>query len=113
MQERKELGKIQKVSFGIGGYQDSMFGITFTLGGEGWGVCDSWGTWAPGLVDPDPHCKWTDTERREKLADIATRISKLLLTAKKTDVMQLANVPVEITFEGTTLKSWRVLTEVL
>ncbi len=113
MKETTQLGKIQNVSVGFGGYQDAMFGITFTLGGDGWGVCDSWGAWAPGIVDPDDYSKWDENDRRSQLADVSTRISKLLLQAKKSDVTKLKDVPVEITFEGTTLKSWRVLTEVL
>lgn len=35
-----KLGKINKVKFGSGGYDDAMFGVTFDLGGQGWGVGD-------------------------------------------------------------------------
>ena len=33
-----QLGKIQEVKLGFGGYQEVMFGVSFTLGGSGWGV---------------------------------------------------------------------------
>ena len=31
----RRLGKIKVVKFGLGGYQDMMIGVNFTLGGEG------------------------------------------------------------------------------
>ncbi len=45
---RKEIGKIQKVSFGHGGYQDAGIGVSFSLGSDkaSWGVHDFWGAWA-------------------------------------------------------------------
>lgn len=36
MSTRKELGKIQSVKFGIGGYQDAMIGLTIGIGGNSW-----------------------------------------------------------------------------
>lgn len=33
----RRLGKIKVVKFGLGGYQDMMIGVNFTLGGESWG----------------------------------------------------------------------------
>lgn len=107
------LGKITDVKFGIGGYQDAMFGIHFALGSDGWGIGDTWSTWAPGMVDPTEHAKWTENDRREHMADICTRISKLLQSAKKTNVSQLVGVPIEIVLNGNSLESWRILTEVL
>lgn len=35
---RTELGKITKVHFGVGGYQDAMIGISFTLGNDSWPI---------------------------------------------------------------------------
>jgi hypothetical protein len=40
-------------------------------------------------------------------------VSKLLKEAKVDSVDKLKGKPVEVTFEGNTLKSWRILTEVL
>ena len=37
----KRLGKIESVSFGLGGYQGAMLGIHVTLGASGWGVAGS------------------------------------------------------------------------
>lgn len=36
--EKKYLGKITRVSFGLGGYQDIQFGLSVTLEGQGIGT---------------------------------------------------------------------------
>src|SRR4051812_29370038 len=110
MSERKELGRIQKVSFGWGGYQDAMIGLTFTLGGESWGVTDQRGMWGQDRTDS---CKWTEESRLIQLGEVCVWLRDILKAAKKTDVSQLAGVPIEATFDGNSLSSWRVLTEVL
>lgn len=111
---RKELGKIQKVHFGIGGYQDAMIGYNFTLGqgdGSGWGVCTQWkGHWCS---EPTDHSKWTDADRIKALGEAMKELGLLLQDAKKTDVYQLVGVPIEATFDGMVLQSWRILKEVL
>jgi hypothetical protein len=107
---RKEIGKIQEVWFGKGGYQDACIGITFTLGGDGWGVGDFWGTWA---MKRSSGCQWTEQDRKDTLGETCMKIVELLEKAKKDDISKLKNVPVECVFDGQLLKSWRVLTEVL
>ena len=44
---------------------------------------------------------------------IGTKRNSLLNEAKVDDIKNLKGVPVEATFDGTLLKSWRILTEVL
>lgn len=107
---RKELGKIQKAEFGAGGYQEAMIGISFTLGGDGWGIGDFWGYWA---MERSPNTQWTEQDRTKSLGETVLRISKLLSDAKCDHVSDLVGVPVEIELEGNALKSWRVLKEVL
>ena len=107
---RKELGKISAARFGFGGYQDVMMGASFTIGGEGWGVGDFWGTWAD---DPSERAKWTFADQNDEFAKTTRRLVELLKAAKKSDVSQLVGTPVEVTFDGNLLKSWRVLTEVV
>src|SRR4249919_2817515 len=110
---RKELGRIQRVRVGHGGYQGCMFGVTFELGGKGWGVNDNWGAWSPALIKRGEHTQWTEESRRAELADVCTRLSVLLKEANVDDVMALEGQPVEITFKDfNTLDSWRLLTEV-
>lgn len=106
---RKELGKIEKVYYGFGGYQDVMTGITFTLSMGGSGVCDFWGMWS----DRSKHCKWTLKDQIDSHGEVVNRITKLLHEAKVNRVDKLAGIPIEVTMERNTLKSWRVLTEVL
>lgn len=110
MNERKELGKIERFEVGFGGYQDAMFGVSIELGGKGWGVGDFKGAWAH---KPDKYTKWTKDDQRGIFADAAEFIIATLRDAKKDRVSQLVGVPVEVVFEGNTLKSWRVLKEVL
>lgn len=111
--EEKELGKIISAKFGHGGYQGAQFGIQFDLrfGGSS-GVMDFWGFWSQS-VECSSHCKWTEAERDKAYAATARRIDKLLIEAKVSDVTRLVGIPVEVTMDRMTLKSWRVLTEVL
>jgi len=106
----KKLGKINRVKFGSGGYDDAMFGITFELGGQDWGVGDFWGTWTG---DPSSYAKWTKEDQLRIRGETMGRIIDLMQKAKVNDLNRLQGVPVEITFESMTLKSWRVLEEVL
>lgn len=107
---RTEIGKIKKIWLGLGGYQDAQFGVTFELGGKGWGCGDFDGAWAR---DPDSYCKWTDEDRSKEFNKMCLRIRDLLQEAGVTDINQLEGIPIEVTFENRTLKSWRILTEVL
>ena len=107
---RKEIGKIQRISVGLGGYQDAQIGVSVTLGGEGWGVGDFRGAWA---IERSDYCKWTEKDRRNELGDTMMWLLGLLQDAKKSTVDELNNVPVEVTFDGNILKSWRILTEVI
>lgn len=107
---RTELGRIQKIAFGFGGYQDAMIGLSITLGGQSWGVGDFKGAWG---IDRSEYAKWTEEDRLRELGQACMFLRDLLRKAGKQTVDQLAGTPVEVTFEGNTLKSWRVLDEVL
>ena len=108
------LGKIQSIRFGFGGRDDLMFGISFTLGGKGWGVGDFWGYWGSD-IDPTASSgfKWNEADRNGQRLEILLKIEDLMRKAKVLDVTKLVGVPVEVEFDGTLLKSWRVLWEVL
>ena len=110
----KRIGKIQHIHVGFGGYQDAMLGLSVTLGSdkEGWGVCDFKGFWGP-AIKHDKNCKWSEQSRRDQHADTMMFIGSLLQDAKKDQVDQLNGTPVEVEFDGNTLKSWRILTEVI
>jgi hypothetical protein len=109
----KEFGKIQDVKFGIGGYQDSSLGIHLTFGSNSWGVGFSKSTWDSEIVKWTESSLWTEEDRTNDYADIMRYVSKLLSQAKVNSVDKLKNIPVELTFEGSVLKEWRILTEVL
>jgi hypothetical protein len=109
---RTELGKIAQVSFGFGGYQDMQIGVSFILEGVGWGVGDFRGAWSLS-VKVGEATKWKEEDRDAELANTVKFLDGLLRDAKKQTLDQLTGVPIEATFNGNTLASWRVLKEVL
>lgn len=111
--ERKELGKIQRFDVGLGGYQEVMLGASITLGGASWGVSDFKGFWSPSQIKRSDNAKWTEESRSQCFDDVMRFIDATLHEAKVRQTQQLVGIPVEVTFENMTLKSWRVLTEVL
>lgn len=108
----KRIGKIKKASFGHGGYQDACIGVSFDLGSDKdlWGVGDFWGAWATTRSD---YCKWTEADRLTQLGEAVMRLNATMRDANVDRVERLAGVPIEVTFDGNTLKEWRVLTEVI
>lgn len=109
----KKLGKIQSVKFGHGGYQDACIGLSVTLSDGGWGVGDFKGTWDPEMVASSEYTKWTEEDRTKGFDETMRFISKLLKDAKVETVDKLKGIPIEATFDGTLLKEWRILTEVI
>lgn len=76
------------------------------------GVGDFKGFWGPDIKH-DKNCKWTEQSRRDAYADTMQFIGSLLKDANKDRVDQLVGVPVEVVFDGNTLKSWRILSEAI
>lgn len=106
---RKEIGKIKHISLGMGGYQDAMFGFSFTLGGVSWGVQDFWGTWAT----HNERCKWTIEDQNKHFIEAFLKVKTLMEVAKVTDFEKLKNVPIEAEFLENKLVSWRILEDCL
>ena len=109
----KRLGKIESVRFGLGGYQDACLGLSVTLGTKGWVVGDFKGSWDAESIKRTESTKWTEEERSKGYDETMRYLSKLLKDAKVDSVDKLKGVPVEVTFDGNTLKEWRILTEVI
>lgn len=108
--ERKELGKIAHVTFGFGGDQDAMIGLSLTFSGKSWGCGTFVGGWA---IERNEREQWSEGDRSASLAAAVWKLKETLEAAKKQHVEELRGVPVEVTLEGNVLKSWRVLTEVI
>lgn len=106
----KMLGKIGDVSFGSGGYDNVMFGFSFTLHGTEGSFQDFMGTWNR---EPDEHCKWTKCSQNAYFLTSFNRVREIMKQAKVSDFYKLKGIPIEIEMIDYTLKSWRVLTEVL
>lgn len=107
---RKELGKITSVNFGIGGYQDVMFGFFVQFQGEAWGVGDSKCYW---MDPPSEFAQWTVETQERAWVEAMRFLMQTLKDAKKMKIQDLVGVPVEVTFDGQKIHSWRVLKEVL
>lgn len=112
MSIRKEIGKITSATFGIGGYQDAMMGLSIGLGSKGWGVSDFKGFWGPS-IEVTKNSQWKESDRSKYYADTVRFVADVLTKAKKDDVSNLVGTPVEVEFDGNMLKSWRVLEEAL
>ena len=110
----KRLGKIECVKFGHVGYNEAQLGLQFTFSGGSWGVVyNSDAFWDAELIECTSHCDWSDDDRDEAYAKIMREVSSLLAQAQVHDIYELKGKPVECTFDGNLLKSWRILTEVL
>ena len=109
----KKLGKIESVSFGLGGYQGSILGIHFTLGDGSWSVGDSRGNWDAEQIKHTEYTKWSEKDRDMWYSETMRYVSKLLKDAKIDSVDKLKGKPIEAAFDGNQLKEWRILTEVL
>ena len=77
-----KLGKIEAVSFGLGGYQGCMLGISFTLGDGSWGVGDFKGNWDCEQIKCTEHTQWTEEDRSKSYDETMRYVSKLLKEAK-------------------------------
>ena len=106
------LGKIESIKFGL---SDSRIGLFYTLTFDKCcGTQSSNAVWDPEQVEVTEGTKWTEDDRDMELAQLMRYISKLLSEAKVDDITKLAGKPVEVTIdEFNSLKSWRILTEVL
>lgn len=107
---RRELGKIQSIDIGQGGYQGAEIGIRYVLSGKGWGVVDWQGYWG---TRPS-HVDWTEEDRTIHLGKIFLQLFARMKEADVTDHTQLIGKPIEVIFNNNnTLVSWRLLIEVL
>lgn len=107
---KKELGKIKSVKYGFGGYQESQFGWWFLLGTPGSGVGTGKGFWTG---KPSEGSKWNAADQIRIHGETTMELIEIMVKAKVSDVRELEGVPVEMTFDGMKLESWRVLEEVL
>lgn len=106
----RKLGKISAVSFGWGGYQDAMLGLSLTFDMKGTAVATFVGGWG---IKRSERCQWTEEERLKTLGEAVMKLGDMLEKTHKTDVSKLLGTPVEVFLDGNMLKDWRLLEEVL
>lgn len=108
---KKYLGKIESVQFGFVGYQDAMMGLRVSIDMKGSGVtAQITGGW---IVERSKDTQWSEKDRIIEHGEMLLKVTEILKQAKVDCVSKLKGIPVECTFEGLELKSWRVLEEVL
>lgn len=110
MSEEKRIGRISDIYFGLGGYQDTQIGYWLTISGKGWGTQTGSGSWAS---EPSTGARWTVEERNSALGATCINLVEIMNTVGVKRLSELKDVPVEVTFDGTIMRSWRVLDEVL
>ena len=108
-----KIGWIKSAKFGHGGYQECMLGLDIEFAGHGWGVSSFVGGWSWLLIGRGEHAHWTEAERSQSIEAACRLLDATLKAAKKRHVAELSGTPVEVTFDGNVLKSWRVLEEVI
>ena len=111
------LGKIRKVTFGKGGYQECQFGLFlhFDFGGSGCFASVDAG-WDAATMECTERCKWSEEDRSKGHDKLCRKLSQILKDAKVDSVHELEGKPIEAQFDKVgfgTLKDWRILTEVL
>ncbi len=113
MEERKELGKIDKVSFGVCRDRGYLLGINFTLTfGGGSSGCNT--SHQVNMSEWNKNCKWSISEQEEYIVKMAWYVKNMLEESKVNDISQLKGIPIEATFKNyNELESFRILTEVL
>lgn len=105
------LGKIQDIVFGFGGYNDAMVGFSITLSGKSWSVQDFKGCWP---FKPSKSAAWTYGGETRRLGQITRDMADILKRANVLTLDKLLGTPVEVIFDDSnTLKSWRILEEVI
>lgn len=107
---RTELGRITKATFGWGGYDDAMIGLSIHLGGPAWGCGDFKGAWG---TKRSERAEWSEEDRIRQLGEAVLFLRDLLTKAHVKCVCDLEGTPIEATFDNNRLVSWRVLEEVL
>ncbi len=109
----KVIGKIESVEFGHCGYQSCCLGISFTLKAGGWTVCTDTSAWDYEKIEHTKDSKWSQESRDKAMVNTLKYVSRLLKDAKVDSIDKLKSVPIEITFKGPCLESFRILTEAL
>jgi hypothetical protein len=112
---KKEFMKISNVSFGLGGYQNSCFGLTLHFeqkSGLGAGNFIN-GGWDFQSIECSPNAKWNEKDREKQMLKLCKIVSLILKDANVSSVDKLKGMPVEVIISDNTVQSWRILEEVI
>lgn len=115
-----EIGKIERVRFGFGGYQDCQIVFQFVLGGKGWGTVVTyecgWGHISEAeLTKPGSTYQWTHEGRVRRIGENGYKVFELIRKAKKQHLQELEGVPIKCFFESANGRNigFEILEEVL
>jgi hypothetical protein len=113
MTQETVLMKIDNATFGLGGYQDAQLGLHLSFSNSGSGVATSYSYWDYENIKHTENARWSEADRDRALIEVLRNLSVYLKEAKVSDVSQLVGIPVEVTLDNNTFRSFRILTEVL
>jgi hypothetical protein len=113
MGQETELMKISSATFGLGGYQEAQLGLHLQFSSPGSEAATSYAFWDYEGIKHTEHTKWSEVDRDRALVEVLRNLSVYLKEAKVNDVAKLVGIPVEVTLDSNTFRSFRILTEVL
>ncbi len=104
----RKFGKITRAKWGVHIDRPFLFGLYLAFGGSCWGVSTH------EVLNISPECEYSDDVTKEsEMERVIAKTVELLKSAKVHTIDELIGKPVEVTFNGTTISSYRILEEVL
>jgi hypothetical protein len=112
--EEVALGKIEKCDLIIEDGWRVGFQFTLSINGGTMG-CVKFDWWQSKKTRDEhtPRCVWTPEGVEQYMINTMDKIEEMMKLAKVDKFSKLAGVPIEVTTENLTIKSFRILTEVL
>jgi len=107
MPETKTLGKITSFKFGI---NEWCMGSFLTLSCDG--CCVNTNN-VYNCTKHTEYSKWTPEDQKDWAAKALMTLHDWMEEAQVSDVSEMVGIPVEVTWNGNLMKSWRILTEVI
>lgn len=106
----EKIGRIKKVKFGLGGYQDGEICLEVQIEFKSSGVFGSIsGGWANNT--PSDNAKWTKESTYKVRSEMLDKVIEALKSARVLSISELEGKLVSCRFEESRLIEWGILTE--
>ena len=108
--------KIERLTVGSGGYQDAMFGTSWTFSGDGCGVGSFMGFWGIDM-ERSERAQWSEEGRDNAALATFWGLQLIMIAAKVHDMSKLIGKPILARFSqpgvGGVLQKWRIFHEIV